>query len=123
MAEDVENKEKDLDEKLREKIKDKITPYEWRLLRKRVNLKDKFSNFEKEFKKRMMNFLTAGFSFVAALLWRDAISTYLEKYQNLIKDMMPIKEAWFVQLATALLVTIVAVLSIMAISRFFRIED
>jgi len=98
-----------------------------------INMKDKIkrvldknkirgglSNFEKEFRRQLATFITGAFAFVAALLWKDAIRSYLDRYQSVIESMMPIKESWFVQLATALLVTVVAVIVIIVVSNFLN---
>ena len=81
------------------------------------------SKFEREFRKQMLAFTTGAFTFVAALLWKDAIMSYLERYKELFESAMPIKEAWFVQFSTAILMSVVAVLAIMALTRFLKMDD
>jgi hypothetical protein len=82
--------------------------------------KKPLTEFQREFRKHLSIFITGAFSFVAALLWRDAIQSFLEKYQAYIRDFFPIKQLWAVQFFTAFLVTIVAVFFIVIISKFLK---
>ena len=77
-------------------------------------------SFKAEFKKHIATFITGAFTFVAALLWRDAITSYINAYQHLIKAFLPVKEIWAIQLMTALLVSAIAVAAIMLISRILK---
>lgn len=108
------------EKKLRTKLRKKLTPYEWKLLRERLGIKRKLTTFQYEFRKQLATFITGAFAFVAALLWRDAIKSYLGRYQELIQNIMPIKEVWAVELFTAFLVTIVAVIAIVIVSRLLK---
>lgn len=83
-------------------------------------LKDGLTGFQKEFREQLATFITGAFAFVAALLWKDAITSYLERYQELIQNITPIKEAWAVQLLTAFLVSVVAVIAIVIISNVLK---
>jgi len=85
-------------------------------------LKDGITSFQKEFRKQLATLITGAFAFVAGLFWRDAIKSYIDEYEAVIKNAMPIKEVWFVQLFTALLVSILAIVAIIAVSRLLRIE-
>ncbi len=81
------------------------------------------SKFENEFRKQMLTFTTGAFTFVAALLWKDAIMSYLENYKDILESAMPIKETWFIQFSTAIVMSVVAVLAIMALTRFLKVND
>jgi len=132
MAEELkqEIKKETAEEKVEKKVKKRLTPYEWRLLRKRVEdaevrrgLKSKFSSFQREFRRQLTVFITGAFAFVAALLWRDAIKSFLNKYQEVIVYWVPIKEEWLLQTYTALAVSVVAVIAIVVISRYLKPND
>ncbi len=85
-------------------------------------LKNGISTFQKEFRKHLATFITGAFSFVAALLWRDTIQSFLEKYQTAIQESLPIKDLWLTQFLTAFGVTVVAVVVIIIISRVLKPE-
>ena len=98
-------------------------------VKKREELEKEFLEqvraFRKELKKHMLTFITGGFSFVAALVWRDAIKgivDYLISTTWFIEN-VPIKEGWFVQLLTALFVTIIAVFGIFVATRLLKPEE
>jgi len=119
-----------VEEKTEKKVRSKLSPYEWRLLRKGLKgtdvqngLKSKLSKFKREFRLQLSTFITGAFAFVAALLWRDAISSFLNKYQKLLVGWVPIKEEWFVQFYTAFFVSIVAVVAIVLISKYMKPHD
>ena len=95
----------------------------FRAKRVRERVKSHLSSFQKEFRKHLSTFLTGAFAFVAALLWRDTIKSFLIYYEEFIKKLMPIKEVWFTQLITAIAVTIVAVIGIIVISRVLKVEE
>lgn len=86
-------------------------------------LKGGVSNFQREFRKQLAVLVTGAFAFVAGLFWRDAIKSYIDKYEDLIQATMPIKETWFVQLFTALFVSIIAIIAIIAVTKLLRVED
>lgn len=86
-------------------------------------IKLSLSVFQKEFRKHLTTFITGAFAFVAALLWRDAIQSFLNQYKDTIQSMMPIKEVWFAQLFTAFAVSAIAVIAIIIISKLLRVEE
>ena len=83
-------------------------------------VKKSLIEFKREFKKHLATFITGAFSFVAALLWRDAIQSFLENYKTSIQNFLPIKEIWFSKLVVAIAVTIVAVGAIIVISKILK---
>ncbi len=83
-------------------------------------IKGGLTGFQREFRNQLATFITGAFAFVAALLWRDAIKSYLDTYQELIQNSMPIKEVWVVQFFTAFLVTVVAVIAIVIITKLLK---
>jgi hypothetical protein len=87
-----------------------------------VELKDGLSSFHREFRKHLSTFITGAFAFVAALLWRDAIKSLLDRYQEYLQSLMPVKEVWVTQFFTAFAVSIIAVLAIIIISKLLRVE-
>lgn len=87
-----------------------------------LNLKNELTEFEKEFRKHLATFITGAFALVAALLWNDAIKSFLDRYQNRIVEMIPIKEQWVVQFVTAFSVTVIAVAAIIIVSKILKEE-
>ncbi len=82
-------------------------------------LKKEVSEFQKELKKHLSEFVTAAFSFVAAFLWRDAIQSSLDKLTAAIPAFDPILAKYY----TAAIITFVAVISIVVISRLLKVEE
>ena len=93
-------------------IKDKIKG-------KKSRAKHELSSFKKEFRKHLTTFITGAFAFVAALLWRDAIKSLLDRTMQ----WMPEGDEVFYQFFTAILVSIVAVVAIVIISRILKVEE
>jgi len=85
-------------------------------------IKTYFSSFQKEFRKHLSTFITGAFAFVAALLWRDAIKSFLDRYQNYILSVFSIEDSWVADLFTAFAVTVVAVFAIVIISKILKTE-
>ncbi len=86
----------------------------------RKNLKKEFTAFQREFRKHLAQFITGAFAFVAALLWRDAIKSFIERYKETIENSMPIKEVWFAQFFTAFAVSVIAVIAIIIVSKVLK---
>jgi uncharacterized BrkB/YihY/UPF0761 family membrane protein len=78
-------------------------------------VKHHISSFRKEFNKHMAAFITGAFAFVAALLWRDAIQNSLDQIKDMIPDIGVLADY-----LTALVITIVAVIAIVFISRILK---
>ena len=92
----------------------------FRAKRVRERVKSHLSSFQKEFRKHLSTFLTGSFAFVAALLWRDTIKSFLIYYEEFIKKLMPIKEVWFAQFFTAFAVSVIAVIAIIIVSKVLK---
>ncbi|TAL48276.1 hypothetical protein EPN87_00910 [archaeon] len=75
--------------------------------------------FRNAFKKHLTEFITGAFSFVAALLWRDAIQGSLDSLQGALPNIGLVPMQYF----TAIIITIVAVIAIVAISRVLKVEQ
>lgn len=88
-----------------------------------ARLRRHLTSFKKEFFKQLTTFITGAFAFVAALLWRDAIRSFLERYENYIQSFFPIKEAWIIKFYTAFAVSVIAVLAIILVSKFLKVEE
>lgn len=110
-----EEKKKDELESWEKKIKSKLSSYEWRKLREEVKIKERMVSFRNEFHKHMTTFITGAFAFVAALVWRDAIQSILDMV--VIKTYIPIHVEWVLNLTTAIIISFIAVIAIMLISR------
>ncbi|HPD81881.1 MAG TPA: DUF5654 family protein [Candidatus Pacearchaeota archaeon] len=72
-------------------------------------------SFKKEFKKQMNTAILAAFGFLIALVWKDVITTAVEK----ISDKAPFGGA----IVSALLVTTICVVGIMFFSRILKNEE
>ena len=83
-------------------------------------VKKSLIEFKREFKRHLATFITGGFSFGAALLWRDAIQSLLENYKTAVQNFLPIKEIWFSKLIIAIAVTIIAVGAIILVSKILK---
>jgi hypothetical protein len=92
-------------------------------LKKEVNekIRTELSSFHREFRRHLSTFITGAFAFVAALLWRDAISSFLERYKEFIQNTLPF-EGWILQFFIAFAVSIVAVVAIVIISKILKVE-
>lgn len=88
--------------------------------RLKKEIKEELSEFQKAFKKHLISFITGAFTFVAALLWRDAISSFLEKYQEMIQSAVFVKEMWVTRLITAFAVSLLAVFIIYILSKVLK---
>ena len=76
-------------------------------------VKDFQSGFKSEFKKQLLTLVTAAFGLTAALFWNTAI-------KDTIQHFIPAAETWYWEIATAIVVTVVAVFFIFLLSRFAR---
>lgn len=72
--------------------------------------KDK-KKLQSEFKKQIAILMTGAFSFVSALVWRDAIMEFM-------KPILESRESPYMMIGVALLVTFIAVIAIFGINRF-----
>jgi hypothetical protein len=91
-------------------------------IRKRIRKSSKY--FTKEFNRYFKTFVTGAFSFVAALLWRDAITYALnqEKAKAFIATTFPSVGEGGLMFITAFVVTIIAVLSIIIVNRVLETD-
>ena len=80
-------------------------------------MKKKLEEFKEEFKKQLATLLVGAFSFVSALLWRDAINAALNAYIQSIKSTIPIRNVYLINFVVALAVTFISVLAIYIISK------
>lgn len=99
------------------RVRKKLTDYEWRRVREEMQMRSKLSNFQKEFRKHLAVFITGAFAMVAGLLWRDAITEFFDRYLVLFIRSVPLGEDWVVNTLVAVLVSFVAVIAIMIISK------
>ena len=86
-------------------------------------LKKNAKEFHNEFRKQLATMLVASFSFVSALLWRDAINSLLAGYIDSIKNFVPARNIYMIKFVVALAVTIVSVLVILIISKTLKPKD
>ncbi|RLG17499.1 hypothetical protein DRN62_00940 [Nanoarchaeota archaeon] len=83
-------------------------------------VREELTEFQEEFRKYLANFITGALAFVAALLWRDAISSFLLRYKEYIENSLPFKELWVTQFFVALIVSFIAVFGIVLMSRLMK---
>ena len=88
---------------------------------KKKLVEEEMATFRKEFYKHLSTFITGAFSFVAALLWRDAIKSLLERIIEVGREKLPVG-GLTLQFLTAFAVTIIAVIAIVIISRILKAE-
>jgi len=89
------------------------------LKEKKKEILDNVSSFQKEFRKHLTTFITGAFAFVAALVWRDAIQNSL----STIKNLLPNIGGWVLDYLLAFIITVIAVISIIIISKLLKIEE
>ena len=129
MTEKEEKEKKTVGEIVEKKVKSRLTPYEWRVLRERIkervrkSMKESLYEFQREFRKQVATFITGSFAFVAALLWRDTIKYLVDEYEEALSRSLPIKEEWFVQFFITIAVTIVAVIVIFLITKLIKPKE
>lgn len=84
---------------------------------KKVTLqtKKKAADLHREIKKHILAGLTAGFAFVIALFWRDAIQSFIDDFLSTLDLSV---ETYVYKIGAAVLVTILAAVGIMIAARF-----
>jgi flagellar motor switch protein FliM len=79
-------------------------------------------DFRKEFNKQLLIFITGAFSFMAALVWNSAIQEIITNYKTEIFSYLPLKDTYFVDIAFAFVVTCIAVIAIIIVSKVLKVE-
>lgn len=82
-------------------------------------VREKINKFKKEFRNQAVIAIIAAFGFLIALSWRDFISETINK---LIADIGVTGQVYLLKLLSAIIVTFLAVLGIMIISKL-KIEE
>jgi hypothetical protein len=75
----------------------------------------RLKRFNRELKKEMNTAILAAFGFLIALVWKDAITEFVDKISS--------KSPFQGKLFSALIVTFICVIGIMIISRFLSVKD
>ncbi|HUS49946.1 MAG TPA: DUF5654 family protein [Candidatus Paceibacterota bacterium] len=78
-------------------------------------VREKIKKFRKEFKNQIVIAIIAALGFLIALSWRDFIS---ETINQIISSFGVTGKAYLLKLLSAIIVTFIAVLGIMIISKF-----
>ena len=91
-------------------------------LRERIYDKTKKSalKFKREFKKQVIVGVTAAFAFLIALSWREPISDFVN---NLIENLGLKENLIYFKFLSAIIVTVIAVLILIFISRWASKEE
>jgi membrane protein YdbS with pleckstrin-like domain len=76
-------------------------------------VKQSAAEFKNEVKKQVTNLITAAFGFVAALSWNDAIKAMMTAF-------IGTAEAWPYMVLNAVVVTVIAVIAIVLISKYMK---
>ena len=80
-------------------------------------IKKEIRQFHREFKRQLTTLIVGSFSFVTALLWRDAINAIIEKYISGIKPLVPLPNVYLLKIYVALAVTVLSVFIVVLLSR------
>ena len=78
--------------------------------------------FHSELKKQMATFIVGAFSFVAALIWRDAIRSIIDTLIKTEQLKMYIHSEWMLNVITAIIVTFIAVIGIILTNKILTKE-
>jgi len=90
-----------------------------KLLKQKENLSKKAKEFHNDIRKHMATAIAAGFAFVMALVWRDAIQAGIDK----ILDKLGIEGSGYIyKVIVAVLVTIVCVVGLRFVARWSEQE-
>lgn len=96
-----------------------MKPFKWQRWKRekaKMNINRHLTVIQKEFRKHLGTFIVGAFSFVAALLWRDAIAEALKVFEfkgGLI----------FYKFLSAIIVSIIAIFAIIVLTRGLKIES
>jgi len=93
-----------------------------RISLKKVSIHEDIDLFRREFKRRLFDFVTGAFAFVAALLWRDAINKLVQSYVETVKTGILITNPWIADFVVAFAVTVLAVVAIVLLSKTLKVE-
>jgi len=91
----------------------KVKRLEEELRKSRESARQLTREFQNEFKRQLLTLVTAAFGFTAALFWNEAI-------KNTIKHFIPQSESWYWEIATAVIVTVIAVFFIYFLTRISK---
>ena len=100
------------------KVKKFIVPKEndWKNSSRKMVIKRELSGMQEEFRKQMGTLITSALAFVAALFWRDSLT-------EVFNDIFPPGQQVIAKFATAVIVSIIAVLAIVLITRMLRAKE
>ncbi len=86
-------------------------------------IKRTLEDFRLEFRKQIATFIIGAFSFVAALIWRDTIRSFIDSLVKTEALRSVVHSEWVLNLITALIVTVIAVLGIIITTRFISPKE
>jgi len=91
----------------------------------KIEFQSHLSYFRKQFNKRFTDFIVGAFALVTALLWSSAINKTLnsERVKTFFSEAFPILKDEGLSYATAFVVTVVAVVMIVIISKLLKLEE
>ncbi len=87
-----------------------------------IDFEKEVQAFHREFKRRLFDFITGAFAFVAALLWRDAINKLIQSYVQTLKAGIFIVNPWLADFLVAFSVSVIAVIAIVLLSKILKSE-
>ena len=89
-------------------------------LREAGKIKGAAEKFKKEVRKNMVTAITAAFGFMIALVWRDAIT---ESVNKILSSIGLTNEAYLFRIFSAMIITVIAVIGVMFVSRWAEKKD
>jgi len=94
------------------KLIEKLKKKDWRAHSRDISLNHGISDFSKEFRKNTIAMMVSALGLVAALMWQDAIKTW-------INDVFPLTDPqnYLIKSYAAIVVTFVAVIAIYILSK------
>ena len=83
-------------------------------------IKKEVKEFKSEFRKKLVEFIVGAFTFTAALTWNNTIQSWVSSSVNSIEKTIPGLQQWMLDLFTAIIVTIIAVVGIIFVSKISK---
>lgn len=109
-------------QEVRQEVEKQVEKQIEKRVKKRLSdaVREKSSLVQREFKTQAAGAIIAAFGFLIALVWKDLIVKLME---NLTPPTLIAKYPYLAQLYSAILVTFIAVIGIMLISRWVKSPD
>ena len=83
-----------------------------------MRIKKEVKEFKSEFRKKLVEFIVGAFTFTAALTWNNTISSWVDSSTAFLKSIG--LQKWILNLFTAIIVTVIAVIGIIFVSKILK---